>query len=177
MEKDKRTTGNGSDLPYQDFNGKRYRLYKNERYYSRGCRRMHEVVWESRNGKRPEGYHIHHKDGNTHNNDIENLSLVRASLHHRFESKKRHKEDPEYSKKFHEAGIEAAKEWHASEEGRKWHSEHGKRTWINREYKTLKCEVCGKGYKSRHSARSKYCHQNCKAKALRKRRKQEREGL
>lgn len=161
----------------QEFNGKKYRLYKDERYFSRGTKRLHTEVWKYYKGEIPKGYHVHHVDGNTHNNDVSNLNLIRAELHLRYEGKKRFKENPEWAKEFHTKGIEKAKEWHKSSEGKQWHSEHGKKTWINREYKVLVCEVCNKEYKTRHSGKSKYCHPNCKATALRRRRKLEREGL
>ena len=49
---------------------------RGERYYSRNNYRMHRFVWEHYNGKIPDGYDVHHKDGNTHNNSIENLEIV-----------------------------------------------------------------------------------------------------
>ena len=33
----------------------------------------HRYVWEQHNGKIPDGYEVHHRDLNTHNNDIFNL--------------------------------------------------------------------------------------------------------
>jgi hypothetical protein len=158
-------------VPIQIFNGKEYRLYKDENYFSRGRKRLHTEVWKFYKGDIPKGYHVHHVDGNSHNNDISNLNIVLASLHMRFEGKKRFKNNSEWAKEFHAKGIECAKEWHASKEGREWHSEHGKKMWINREYKTKVCQVCSKEYKTRHNGPSKYCHQNCKAAALRARRK------
>jgi len=171
MEKNIGIESKGCDVPTQTFNGKEYKLYTGERYYSRGCKRLHTEVWKFHNGVIPKGYHIHHVDGNKENNDITNLNLVKASLHLRFEGKKRVKENIEWFKDFHSKGIESAKEWHKSEEGKEWHSEHGKKTWLNREYKTLNCQLCGKEYQTRKATGSKYCHQNCKAKALRLRRK------
>lgn len=153
----------------QIFNGEEYYLYTGERYFQARKKRMHRVVWEFYNGKIPKGYHIHHKDGNTHNNEISNLCLVSQKLHCRYEGKKRYKNGE--LDKFIYAGIEAAKEWHSSEDGIKWHSEHGKKTWLKREYFDKVCEVCGNNYKTPFPNRSKYCHQNCKAKALRNRRK------
>ena len=172
MGRDSKFNKHGQDLPKQEFNGKTYYLYPNERYYSKGCKRLHRVVWEFYNGKIPKGYHIHHVDNNTSNNAIENLNLVHASLHYRFSGKKRFKENPEFAEEFHSKGIEKAKEWHNSEEGLKWHSEHAKKTWINRKQYFKNCEVCGNQYQTPFPEKSKYCHDNCKAKALRKRRRE-----
>lgn len=43
----------------------------------------HVIVWEKFFGKIPDGYQIHHIDGNKANNDIENLQLVTALEHRR----------------------------------------------------------------------------------------------
>ena len=65
---------------------------------------------------------------------------------------------------------ELTKVWHRSEAGRSWHSTHGKQTWENRQRFEKVCTVCGKFYTAAFPNRSKYCHQNCKATALRRRR-------
>jgi hypothetical protein len=41
----------------------------------------HRYVWEQANGKIPEGFHIHHRDGNKRNNKIENLELKEIKKH------------------------------------------------------------------------------------------------
>lgn len=41
----------------------------------------HRLVWESNFGKIPNGYEVHHKDGNKLNNNIENLELVKKGEH------------------------------------------------------------------------------------------------
>lgn len=161
-------------VPFIDFRGKRYYLYKGERYYSKGVKRLHRVVFEYYKGEIPEGYEVHHINEDTTDNRIENLALVERSLHARFTGKQRVKNNPEWFKEFHRKGIEKAKEWHKSNEGREWHKQHGKNCWKNKPYRKLKCSVCGKDYETRHSGESKYCHNNCKAKAFRKRRREER---
>ena len=177
MDSSKRPKKIRHDLPTQEFNGKVYYLYKGEKYFSKGRKRLHRVVWEYYNGEIPKDYDVHHVDGNTHNNSINNLNLVNRFLHAKFTGKQRFKNNPNFAKEFHEKGIEAAKKWHKSKEGKEWHSKHGKQTWVNREYRKLNCQVCGKEYETRHSGVSKYCHQNCKAKALRDRRKGKLAGL
>ncbi len=158
-------------MEIQVFNGKEYKLYDGERYFSRGTKRLHRVVWEYHKGKIPEGYDIHHIDENKHNNDISNLAMVHNILHQRFTAKKRIKENPEWFKNFQELGLKSAAEWHKTEEGRKQLLEAAKMSWLKREYHKKNCEVCGKEYETPFPTRSKYCHNNCKAKALRDRRK------
>jgi len=177
MEEHKRIKVNGEFIPVQWLEGESYKLYKGEKYFSRGRRRLHTDVWVKYNGEIPKGYHVHHVDGNQHNNDISNLNLVQRSLHLRYEGKKRAKENIEWFKRFHSAGIDKAKEWHASEEGRKWHSEHGKKAYAKRKAIQKTCKECGKIYETKHTGVSKYCHNNCKAKANRRERKERRESL
>jgi hypothetical protein len=129
---------------------------------------MHHKVWEFYNGVRRKGYHIHHINGNSWDNRIENLEEVEAFKHLSEHAKNM---SEEHKKKFQEAGIEAAKEWHSSEEGKIWHSEHGKKIWEDREYIKKICEECGNEYETRHSGISKFCHLNCRAKSNRRSRK------
>ena len=47
---------------------------------------QHRRVWEEHNGPVPDGFCIHHLDGNKKNNDIENLALIDALTHKRIHS-------------------------------------------------------------------------------------------
>jgi len=42
---------------------------------------LHRVIWEDHNGKIPWDCIIHHKDGDSSNNDISNLECVKARDH------------------------------------------------------------------------------------------------
>ena len=156
-------------MEIQVFNSKEYKLYPGERYFSRGNKRLHRVVWEYHNGKIPKGYEIHHKDENTHNNNIDNLNLVHKKLHQRYTSKKRVKENPEWFIDWNKKGRDAAAEWHKTEEGIEQLKEASRISWLKKVYHKKNCEVCGKEYETPFPTRSKYCHQNCRAKALRQR--------
>lgn len=166
METTERLTRGGYVVPCQEFNGKIYRRYKGERYFTRHTDKLHRVVWEYYNGPIPEGYHVHHKDGDPSHNDIGNLELVKGSEHlHKHQQE--HVADLDQLAKMQDrmrnAG-EYAKEWHKSEEGRRWHSEHAKaQLRIEREYT---CTVCGRVYRSKNPA-TKYCSNKCNAKARR----------
>lgn len=151
----------------QEFNGQRYWLCGY--YFQRKGSRLHRVVWEYHNGPIPAGYHVHHIDEDRANNSIDNLELVHGSRHVSFHSGK-----ADHSKAI-KAAQEKAREWHASEAGRQWHRENweknSKPVLFERVEKT--CEVCGKSYQGLKRKRTKYCHANCKARALRQRRADE----
>lgn len=151
----------------QEFNGNVYRLYKGERYFSRGRKRLHRVVWEHYNGTIPKGFHIHHKDHNSYNNSIENLELVSSWQHL---SGHMTKERRALKAEWVEQIRPLASKWHGSKEGLEWHSKLGKEAWVKRKTYMKNCQVCGKMYLTKFPDRSKFCHQNCKMKALRKRR-------
>lgn len=76
-------------LDYKYFNNKKYTTQSNG--YFRSTNRiksilLHRAVWEYYNGKIPQGYDIHHKDGNKTNNKINNLELLRKDEHARLHS-------------------------------------------------------------------------------------------
>ena len=124
---------------------------------------MHRDVWSFHNGEIPKGHHIHHIDGDVTNNDISNLKLMEASKHLSMELKKRHQENPEWSKEFHAKGIEMAKEWHKSPEGREWHKQHGVEAYAKRTPVLMVCQKCHKEYETTKMANSKFCSNNCKS--------------
>lgn len=70
---------------YQTFDGKKYTVNHNG-YYRKtdGDRQlMHRDVWIYYNGEIPQGWDIHHKDGNKANNDISNLECLPKAEHTR----------------------------------------------------------------------------------------------
>ena len=42
---------------------------------------MHRYVWQKHNGVIPDGFHVHHIDGDKANNSIANLEMLSASAH------------------------------------------------------------------------------------------------
>lgn len=66
--------------------------YKGKRYRGRYCYE-HHLVWEEHTGLSvPDGCIVHHKDGNKHNNNINNLQLMsekeHKNLHGKMQTKK-----------------------------------------------------------------------------------------
>ena len=69
-----------------------YRRIENSNGYNTICRSgvftsEHKLIYEAENGKLPDGYVLHHIDGDGHNNNIDNLMALSNSdhlkLHHK----------------------------------------------------------------------------------------------
>lgn len=153
----------GRAIPVQIFNGKEYHLYPGERYFSRHNKRLHRVVWEFYNGPIPKGYHVHHKDSNPYNNDISNLELILGRKHLTDHTNERIAEDPEpFRRNMHKA-MEAAKEWHRTDEGREWHRQHAL-TQEPRERVEYTCDFCGKKFlQQKANVGHHFCSGKCAA--------------
>jgi hypothetical protein len=82
---------------------------------------LHRQIWIDNFGDIPKGYIVHHKDGNTFNNNIENLQLLLNADHVKLLWTK---EKRLWAKENIKVAQEAAKKWHGSKEGRKWHVKH-----------------------------------------------------
>jgi hypothetical protein len=140
-------------------------------YIQNGIEALHREIWREKHGPIPKGYCVHHKDENTANNDINNLVLIARGEHQSYHAKgkttKRKNENLARIRPL--AAI-----WHRSEQGKEWHSRHGKEVATKqretRKTRKANCIICGKEYEQ-WNYRQKYCHANCKAKALRLRRK------
>lgn len=147
------------------FNGLTYTRYPDgksasgRKYYynqSNGLA-LHQAVWVAANGPIPRGYHIHHRDGDTGNNALDNLEMVSPGDHCRIHGNK----SPAQMAHFERIRPLAAG-WHASEEGRAWHSEHGKRTWVGRKGEPRKCDQCEREYECKTGRDTdRFCSRAC----------------
>lgn len=119
-----------------EFNGIAYRLMGSGKYYlsqsthnegRRHAKGLHVAIWEFyHHTSVPKGYCIHHIDGDTFNNDIDNLVCEPISKH-LSDHAKAHFSDPDYREKAIENLDQIRKkasEWHHSPEGIAWHKAH-----------------------------------------------------
>ena len=154
----------------QEFDGKSY--YLCGMYFQKNGKRLHRTVWEQANGPIPKGAHIHHKDGNRANNNLENLGCLGYKDHLGGEHGEASGERGRHA--LEDAQTKAAV-WHGSAEGKKWHSDHYEK--CIREVMARRvpatCGMCGKEYMVAQSKakQGKWCGGTCKARALRQRRK------
>lgn len=159
----------------QEFLGVRY--YLCGRYFQRNGVRLHRTVWEHVWGRPvPDGHDVHHADHDRSNNQPGNLELLESTRH-----LSHHSSDPENIARIKsqlDKAREAAANWHRSDTGRQWHSEHYDKHLRERMGQKVEktCQQCGAQYLTvfPKAEQSRFCHPNCKARALRARRAAER---
>ena len=156
----------------QEFNGEVY--YLCGCYFQRKGKRLHRAVWEYHNGNIPDGYEIHHIDGDRSHNSLENLYMMPAEEHHRH-----HMTLParvEQSRRDIRQAAQHAARWHGSEVGEKWHGDHARQYWAKAPMREYVCTFCGRCFRTRHlygETQNRFCHQNCRAGYRRRRIKEE----
>ena len=130
-----------------------------------GFSTLQRYIWFYYNGEIPKRYVIHHKDGNSKNNDISNLECLSTKEHSR-----KHAVMPNFwphsqrCKDFLKSQQGKAALWHSSEEGRRWHKEHAKSLPLLQGIRyPKKCVCCGEEYQAKMHWQ-KYCCEKCKTK-------------
>lgn len=146
-----------------ELDGKIYRRYPQSprkhlrNYFSRSGSFYHVALWVKHHGPVPDGYHVHHKDGDTTNNDISNLECLSAE-HHAAAHPGRGKGEKQAD---HLTRIRPlTKAWHASPEGLAWHADNARKAWEHRKEHDLVCGYCGGQFTSLF-ADAKFCGRSC----------------
>ena len=137
-------------------------------YYrnSKTRQRLHRYIWEKNYGKIEKGLDIHHIDGDKGNNEIDNLVLMTRKKHLAGHGKHRAKMNHDWLKKFYTNGVESAKEWHGTNQGREWHKQHYEKTKdVLHAKKEQICQNCGVKYQA---VRPGFCSNKCKSQNRRK---------
>lgn len=149
----------------QEFSGTRY--YQCGNYFQRRGIRLHRTVWEAANGPIPDGYHVHHIDGDRSNNQLKNLEL---KLGHDHLSEHMTPERREWARANIHKAIAAAPAWHSTPAGYALHSANGKKSgalmrarWQQTISKTSICYWCMELFQSK--AGSYFCKPTCRTQA------------
>lgn len=159
-------------VDFVEYRGERFYLQSSKKYYQSGRkgvseRLLHRRVWMDLHGPIQEGMAIHHKDGDWRNNDPSNLEELPAAEHMRVHMRERWSD--EKSREVFMCGLEkareAAKGWHASEEGIAWHREHGRQSWSKVQPQELFCAFCSVAFFGHLTAGAQFCSRACSQKA------------
>lgn len=110
---------------------------------------MHRIVWERENGPIPPGLHVHHVDEDKANNALANLRLLTVAEHLAM-----------HPGRWEHPGWTGEQ---SSERARA----RANNLWATREPRRLVCVECGAEFFST-GMRSKFCHQNCRARRRRR---------
>ncbi len=158
-----------------EFNGATYKLMGGKRKYylsqsstnkgRKNPKGLHVAIWEYVNGKEvPAGWHVHHKDGDTFNNNPSNLEAISALEHHRIPKKI---DREKMLANLDEIRPLAAK-WHGSKEGIEWHKKHGKESWEGRKKHEITCVECKGTHLTFFPNRTRFCSNACAMRAYRR---------
>lgn len=155
---------------YQYFNGIKFCRDDSTGYYLNGTihQRMHRYVWEYYCGKIPEGFQVHHIDGDKSNNSIDNLALMTESAHQKLHGAEESRKEA-LRETLEKYGRPAAIKWHKSEAGIEWHKKQGKHISEVVKPKRYVCKNCGKEFYSKPMGQNHdFCSNACRAAYRRK---------
>lgn len=156
------------------FNGYKYNRYPDAKrqvhrtYFSRSGQFLHRAIWEFHNGPIPKGHQIHHIDGDSGNNAIENLMCVSVK-EHRKEHEGIYGSEAQLK---HLASIrDKASQWHKSEKGMAWHKKHASDNARKAHesirlngYKQKAYTCCWCGFEGlANNTRKKFCSTRCQS--------------
>lgn len=155
------------------FNGVKYRRYAKSPYFTpgiadtrNGAQALHRDIWRAANSEIPDGYDIHHRDGNPMNNDLANLQLMTVADHQALHTAERHASGfyrtPERLARL-DAIRSLSKPWHSSEAGRELHARNGKKVIEALATRQAICTRCGKTFEFKSLQIPSYCSGACKA--------------
>lgn len=148
----------------QVFGGRRY--YLSGAYFGRDGHRLHRVVYAAAHGPIPAGQHVHHVNGDRHDNRLANLKLLdpgEHSAHHGATTTPAQREA-------RRRNVLAAAAGNAliSTEDRAAASARG---WESIVRAVIACEVCGVPVETPFPGRARYCGGTCRQRARRARRR------
>lgn len=151
------------------YHARRWTLGTQKRYYFGRVKgkhwSLHRYKYTQEKGIIPKGWHVHHKDQNVFNNEIENLEALPPKKHFQL-----HMDALiEKGRRLQPLGKEAAKIWHASEEGITWHTAHYQNVKDKlHEIIERNCNFCGQKHNTHRKSGNAFCSNKCKSAWRRK---------
>lgn len=155
------------DDKHQSFNGFYFRQTRDGHFVSSN-QPIHRAVWSYYNGEIPDGYHIHHIDGNKANNAVENLQCLTATEHSQLHNPP--KRGTRLVKKMFVC-QNCGREYEAFDAGvNRFCSADCRTQYEENQARTIAkiCPYCGKEFKTRH-ANAECCSHSCASKLLHER--------
>lgn len=131
----------GKHGPPISWRGKWYHRMRTGHYRHAKGILLHRAIWGAHFGSIPEGFHVHHIDGNSGNNEPTNLELLSAKQHNGMHEPRGFRNfSPEVR------GIYSKQAWK-------------QRTWVE-----FECLSCGKVGTTPYPNRRKFCNGTCEAR-------------
>ncbi|MER2512544.1 MAG: HNH endonuclease signature motif containing protein [Nitrosomonas ureae] len=111
---------------------------------------LHRQIWLDAGRTIPEGWHIHHIDGDVDNNTLENFDCIPCSEHLR--------------KHIKEKQVEMQQKldlWRRSDEGQQTLRDNARKMHKNTPRRSCTCKNCGNTFETRHPTKNT-CSSSCK---------------
>src|SRR3990167_2182519 len=125
---------------------------------------LHREVWKFNHGAIPDGFHVHHKNGDTLDNKPENLECVSRRKH----SEQHRQQNSERMRNKNPARGLSYKAWLESAAGVIWRKIHARRQSARQRCaEKFKCAMCGNFYRDLENTYL-FCGPRCERKFLAK---------
>jgi hypothetical protein len=152
------------------YKGKKYCRYLNAKnrsdrvYFKKGKKYLHRIIYEDTFGPIPDNAHIHHKDKNPGNNDLDNLVCVTVKEHWKYHPIEgdRLKKHLEHLEKIRPLTVA----WHSSEAGKKLHEKLAE-NFEKARHKHSTCKHCNSEFIT-DAGYQFFCSNKCKSAWRRK---------
>lgn len=139
-----------------------YYIPRRQDAIDKGLDFLHRQIWKDNFGEIPKGFHIHHKDGNPLNNELNNLECISPKEH----AEKHADEFREARRAQIKIAQVKATEWHKSEKAKEFHRNLGIKSWENRKSVQKVCDECGKAYACKTTRQTdRFCSRLCISRA------------
>jgi len=160
MSREKIITFNGNKY---GLSGNYYTLYN---YGRKGVpTTLHRAIWESVHGPIPPDHHVHHKDEDTFNNDIQNLECIPSAEHLSMHSRASGWVGSAENLAQLASVNHLAKAWHKTEAGHQHHVSNGHKAWENRVLYGKTCAFCKAKFETPYPNKTKFCSDNCRSRS------------